>query len=191
MGKKLNERQVSFVREFITDFNATKAAIRVGYSEKTARQISSKMLSNINIQVAIKKETEKKAKKQDITQKQVIDELGKIAFSDITDFVEWDQGQGIMFIDSSSVNRDKTGALKQVTSKTTKRFIRGGKGIDDEEIETVYLTISTHDKVKALELLGKHLGVFEIQDKKDSKEYVVTLAFDPSVLAKKKVKNDD
>lgn len=53
MAKKLCERQAAFAREFVVDFNATQAAIRAGYSEKTARTQGSKLLTNLDIQAAI------------------------------------------------------------------------------------------------------------------------------------------
>lgn len=54
--KKLTDKQRRFVEEYLIDLNATQAAIRAGYSEKTARQAGSENLSKPDIQYAIQKE---------------------------------------------------------------------------------------------------------------------------------------
>lgn len=73
--KKLNPKQTRFVEEYLIDFNATQAAIRAGYSEKTARAIGQENLTKPYIQAEIAKRTKVTSEKLQITQEQIIQEL--------------------------------------------------------------------------------------------------------------------
>lgn len=75
----LNPKQRRFAAEYLKDQNATQAAIRSGYSKKTAKQIGSRLLTNVDI----KAEIERKLNKYEVTAERVIAELGRIAFSDL------------------------------------------------------------------------------------------------------------
>ena len=70
----LNEQQQLFVDYYLADIgmNATSAAIKAGYSEKTARQQASRLLSNVNIQMAIKEAQQERQKRTLVTQDDVI-----------------------------------------------------------------------------------------------------------------------
>ena len=67
MTKKLNPKQAAFVREFLIDSNATQAAIRAGYSEKTARVIGCTLLTKTNIMEAVEKGQQRHAERCDVT----------------------------------------------------------------------------------------------------------------------------
>jgi len=84
LGKpgQLSERQARFAREYVKDFNASQAAIRSGYSAKTARGIGSRLLTYENVQTAIQSLAAKAAVKQGITIDRVNQELARLAFSD-------------------------------------------------------------------------------------------------------------
>jgi len=83
MAKTLTAKQQRFVEEYMTDLNATQAAIRAGYSEKTAGSIGQQNL--IKLEVASEIAARKKAlsKKTEITLDRVITELGAIALVEI------------------------------------------------------------------------------------------------------------
>lgn len=104
---KLTAKQERFCREYIIDLNATQAAIRAGYSKKTANRIASENLSKLDIQKKIQELQQERAERTEITQDKVLKELAGIGFAPIT------------------------------------------KG-----------KIRAADKTKALELLGRHLGMF-------------------------------
>ena len=79
---KLNPRQAVFCAEYITDFNATQAAIRAGYASKYAARVAYKMLLQPHIQEAVHREITARAKRTHITQDRVLRELAAVAFFD-------------------------------------------------------------------------------------------------------------
>ncbi len=83
MTKELTPKQERFIKEYLIDLNATQAAIRAGYSKKTARFIGAENLTKPNIQRAIQKARDELTKKVGITQERVLNEEKHIAFSDI------------------------------------------------------------------------------------------------------------
>lgn len=82
MAARLTDKQKRFVKEYLVDLNATKAAIRAGYSQNTARAIGCENLTKLDIQLEIQKERERIAKKTEITQEKVLREYARIAFFD-------------------------------------------------------------------------------------------------------------
>lgn len=74
----LTAKQLRFVNEYMIDLNATQAAIRAKYSEKTAEQAASRLLRNVKVSTEIKKRTAKLTKKAEITHEWVIKQLKKI-----------------------------------------------------------------------------------------------------------------
>lgn len=72
MIKKLTPKQQAFVDEYLIDFNATRAAIKAGYSEKTAKEIGAQNLTKLNIQQAISKVQRKRSERTEITQDYVL-----------------------------------------------------------------------------------------------------------------------
>lgn len=103
--QELTDRQARFCEEYLIDLNATQAAIRAGYSEKTANRIASELLSKLDIQEKIAELKAERAKRTEMTQDSVIQELAAVARAEV----------------------------------------KGVRAVD---------------KLKALELLGKHLGMF-------------------------------
>ncbi len=71
----LNHRQQRFVDEFIVDLNCTQAAVRAGYSVKTAKQIGSRLLTHVDVALAIEKKKEELAERTGVTQEWVIEKL--------------------------------------------------------------------------------------------------------------------
>lgn len=67
MGDALNPRQATFVREYLVDLNATQAAIRAGYSERTANEQGARLLAHVSVSAAIKAGQDKRAERTDIT----------------------------------------------------------------------------------------------------------------------------
>ena len=78
----LTPKQERFVAEYLIDLNATQAAIRAGYSAKTAQEQSSRLLSNVIVQRAVEAGRQKTAEKLEITREMVASEYAKLAFAD-------------------------------------------------------------------------------------------------------------
>lgn len=146
----LNERQRRFVEEYLVDLNATQAALRAGYSQKTAYSQGQRLLKNAEIAAAVKKRTDARIKRTDITADFVLTELMKIAAANLTDFITIGKRNRISIIPTQDVPADKLAALSGIK-----------KGKNGE------LEIKTHDKLRALEMLMKHLGLFDKSDGDD------------------------
>jgi phage terminase small subunit len=80
---KLTAKQAAFVQEYLVDLNATQAAIRAGYSKKTARQIGEQNLSKVDVSTAVQQAMKERETRTGITADRVLKELEKIAFFDI------------------------------------------------------------------------------------------------------------
>lgn len=136
-----------FAREWLTHFNATKAAIAAGYSRKTATNLGHKALKLPAVQAIIQRELARRFQGYDVNQERIIKELVKIAFSDMSEFISWGP-DGIEIKWSDNLNEMQTGAVAEVSQ--TK-----GKGKIPNSVK-----FRLHDKLKALEMLGKYLGLF-------------------------------
>lgn len=142
---KLTKKQQRFVEEYLIDLNATQAAIRAGYSVQTAYSIGDENLKKPEINNAIAKEMAERSKRTGINQDRVVLELAKIAFLNLADVINMDDATV-----KGEANRDDTAAISSVKVKR----------IPTEDSDILIREIKTYDKLKALELLGKHLGIF-------------------------------
>lgn len=151
----MTDAQKRFCDEYLIDLNATRA-YKVAYpsckKEETANAASSRMLRNVKVQEYISKKQQEIEKRTEVTQDMVIKELAKIAFLDIRKlYTENGQLKNIVDIDS-----DTAGAISSL--ETLEEY--EGYGEDKEKIGNTQ-KVKLLDKTKALELLGKHLGMFK------------------------------
>ena len=142
---KLTPRQTRFVEEYLIDLNATQAAIRAGYSEKTARSQAQRLLTNVDIIEAIEKAKAERSRRTEITQDRVLLELAKIAFSDMREFTEWGP-QGVKMKRSDELDEHAAACVQEVSRYST------ALGYN--------VKFKLHDKCPALKMLGEHLGMF-------------------------------
>lgn len=162
----VNARQRQFCEEYLIDLNATQAAIRAGYAERYASTNAHKLLQITAIKAKIDELMAARAKRTEITQDRVLKELAIIAFSNAADYaavVEEDayievEGERIKLLDDDG-NVMKCRTVRPVlTADLTEEQKRAlsviKKGRDGFEVKP-------YDKVRALELLGKHLGMFQ------------------------------
>lgn len=140
---KLTDKQKRFVDEYLVDLNATAAAKRAGYSEKTAYSMGQRLLKKVEIQAAIQKRQAKLRGKLEITQERVLEELAAIAFANGTDFATITHNGLVRLTPTSELPDEKRKAIASIKE--------GQYGTE----------VKVHDKVKALELLAKHLGMFD------------------------------
>ena len=158
----LNEKQVRFAQEYVVDLCITQAAIRAGYSEKTAGQIGFKLFKNAEIQANIQKALQKRAERTEIRQDRVIQEIARLAFSDLRKVMgengellqphEWDDDTAAA-ISSLEVNKQAGGDVRS-TEQVNKQA--GGDVRSAEQV----VKIKTWDKNSALEKLARHLGLY-------------------------------
>lgn len=139
---KLTAKQKRFCDEYLIDLNATQAAIRAGYSSKTANEQGARLLANVSVQEAIAKATAERSKRTGISQDRVIQELARIAFVN---------PQNVINPKDASVKADATeddlACIQSVKVKT----MDGAKG------KSVEREVRLNDKMKALELSLIHI----------------------------------
>ena len=149
----LTDKQQAFVEEYLIDLNATQAAIRAGYSEKTAQQIGSENLSKPVIQEAIREKQQERSERTQITADKVLKELALLGFANMEDYIRV-TGEGDPFIDLSDLTREQAAAISEVAVDDYTE----GRGEDARDVRKVRLKF--HDKRGALVDIGKHLGMF-------------------------------
>ena len=141
---KLTEKQQRFVDEYLIDLNATQAAIRAGYSAKTADVQGSRMLANCKVQQAISIAMAERSKRTGINQDRVVLELARIAFVKMTDIIDSD---GKIKDDATD---DDLACIESVKYKSSESDT--GLSVERE--------VKISPKLKAPESLGKHLGMW-------------------------------
>lgn len=147
---KLTDKQELFAREYLKDLNATQAAIRAGYSEKTAKAQGARLLTNVNLQNFISGLMSQRNEMVSIDSAYVLRRLVEIDQMDVLDIMTDEM------------------SLKPVSEwpASWRRYLSGfdlaemfeGRG-DDREMVGILKKIKWPDKVKNLELLGKHVDV--------------------------------
>lgn len=145
MAGKLSDRDAIMVDEFLIDLDAKNAAIRAGYSPKTAAKASEWIRrdnpTKPKLRAEIDKRLAERSRRTGVTADRVLMELAKIAFADIADIVDLSTGE----IQPYTLAAD-TSAIAAVKIRST--------------VHSTETEIRMADRNKALELLGKHLGMF-------------------------------
>lgn len=152
----MNPRQARFVEEYLIDLNATQAAIRSGYSARSAEVQGSRLLSNANVADAVARAKAERSARIGLTQDRVIEELVAIGFARMPEYVEWGTGSQMVLKRSDSLDERQAAAVAQVTE--SEKFVKTiGEG---EQLMSRERSIKLHDKVGTLKLLGQHIGMF-------------------------------
>lgn len=164
--KIVNARQREFCEQYLVDLNATQAAIRAGYAERYASTNAHKLLQITAIKEKIDELMAARAKRTEITQDRVLRELAIIAFSNAADYAAVIEREAVMEVDGHQVKlldddgnpimyRTVEPVLTETLTDDQRRALAViKKGRDGFEVKP-------YDKVRALELLGKHLGMFK------------------------------
>lgn len=169
---ELTSKQIRFCEEYLIDLNATRAAIRAGYSQKTANEQGPRLLVNVSIQERIQQLKNARSERTEITADRVLEELAVIGFSKITDFLQVSEVE----IEVPKVNpfeddgEDDEDGLPAVTEKRIVKVVDifATDKVKKESIGAIAsikqgrggIELKLHDKVKALEDIGEHLGMF-------------------------------
>jgi phage terminase small subunit len=152
---ELSPKAKIFCEEYIKDFNGKQAAIRAGYSDKTANEQASRLLTNVNVQLYLGKIKQSISDKNEGLAQQVIDELKKLGFSNIQDYIDKENE----IKDLSTITRDNAAAVESI-KKTVTEFSGGGESSGKK----TSIQFKLYDKIAALEKLGRHLGIFELDN---------------------------
>ncbi len=142
-NSELNPRQQRFVEEYLVDLNATKAAERAGYSEKTANPQAARLLAKASIQAAVAVGMEKRSRRVEITQDRVLFELACIGFANMQDFMEVTAEGEEVLKKVSALDRQHAAAIAEFT-------------VDKDGKSKLKLA----DKHASLVDIGRHLGMF-------------------------------
>lgn len=155
MAKKLTDKQQRFVEEYLIDLNGTQAALRAGYSEKTAGRQACELLEKTHIAEAIAEAKAQRSIKTSIDATYVLNRLVEIDQMDVLDILD-DDGHMRPVSQWPKVWRTTLSGMD------INRLSSIGKG--DDAIESVLQKIKWPDKVKNLELIGKHVEVQAFKD---------------------------
>lgn len=163
---KLTEKQKIFVNEYLVDLNATRA-YKVAYpnvkKDDTAAVNGNRLLRNAKVKEYLDERMKEREKRTEITQDKVLEELAAIAFSNGSKYAKvieetvYDENGEVLLDSDGNIVKQKvvdlvlTDELSEIDKKAIASIKKGRNGIE----------ISTCDKVRALELLGKHLGMFK------------------------------
>ena len=158
--RTLRPLQQRFVDEYLTDLNATQAAIRAGYSATTARFIGYENLTKPYIAEAIAARQQALQAACAVTQERVVTELAHVGFADMSTYMRWG-GDGVRLKDSASLTPAQRRVVAEVSETTTEH---GGT-----------IRLKLHNKLQALEKLGEHLGLWKgAQADVNLTQYVLT-----------------
>lgn len=174
---KLTAKQQRFCDEYLIDLNATQAAIRAGYSKKNADKIGSELLGKTRVAEYISERKADRMVRTEITQDMVLKELANIAFSNAADYANVIEKQAMVEVEGNMIPvLDENGdpvmyrtveptLTEDLTEEQKRALAVIKKGRDGFEVKP-------YDKVRALELLGKHLGMWtekvEVTEKADN-----------------------
>lgn len=148
-GVSLTPRQARFVDEYLIDFNGTQAAIRAGYSPKTAESQAWRLLRNAKVKAAVEAGKEKRHTSAVMSATEALERATVIARLDIREFF-WGDGM----LKPVSEWTPEMGAQASRLEVIIKNAEAG-----DGHTDTVH-KLAFHDVHKALEFLGRHHGVF-------------------------------
>jgi phage terminase small subunit len=138
----LAPKRQRFVRQYMVDLNATRAAKRAGYSEKSAKEIAYEMMADAKVAAAI---SELLALEAGVTRSRVVQELARIAFADPADVMDVDEAGNFSLRPFSEVSEDARAAIASIKQKPNEH---------GEERE-----LKLHDKLGALNILARATGL--------------------------------
>jgi|TARA_B100000497_G_scaffold29683_1_gene34696 phage terminase small subunit len=158
MGK-LTDKQEMFCKEYLIDLNATQAAIRAGYSKKTANEQAGRLLVNVSVQSKIYELKESRSNRIEMTSDGVLKELKNWVEGDYTD---------LMMLTAKQIKELAPEIRRLITGfkRTTRRI----PGTDEEEIQ---IEIKFIDKIKAMEMISKHIGFYEKDNSQSNKQPII------------------
>jgi phage terminase small subunit len=158
---KITEKQRLFISEYQVDFNGTRAVIRAGYSPKRASEMAYQLLQIPTVRQALDRAMEERLRKIGVRADRVLTEIARVAFSDLRKLYNEDGSLKL----PSEWDDDEAAAIAGV--EVLEEF--SGRG-EDRTLVGFTKKVRLFDKIKALELLSKHLGIIGNGKRKDEEE---------------------
>ena len=152
--RKLTPKQQMFVMEYLVDLNATQAAIRSGYSAKTANEQGARLLANVSVQAALKEAMDERASRVELTADSVLRELRDLVFHNPKNY--YDKNGQLLAVKDMPDEVAKTVHSVKILKTEFNASAEGGD-VDFEPVQTV--EVKGIDKLKAIEMSMKHLGI--------------------------------
>jgi phage terminase small subunit len=140
-----------FIDEYTTCWNLKKAAIKAGYDPKNATQTGYGILNRPEVRAEVERIIAEREESNKVHRLMIIEQLQKIATSDVKDFMTWNE-DGTAFLNPDLVDGEIIAELNIDDSKHI--------SMDGEVNQKTKKKLKLHDKMKALELLGKHVGLW-------------------------------
>jgi phage terminase small subunit len=154
-----NLKRERFCREWIIDHNGTQAAIRSGYSPRTANEQAAQLLANLSVQARVRFLDSRVVQGLEIAAETSVRELAKLAHANMLDYVVV-RGDGTACIDLSRITREQAAAIQEITVDE----YMDGKGEDARLVKRV--KVKLYDKRQALVDLGRHQGIFQADNER-------------------------
>lgn len=151
--------QQRFVEHYLVTLNAAKSARLAGYSHNNAGEQGYQLLRYPSISKALRKAMARRAKRLEITSDNILREIARIAFSDIRSIMEFDSNS-VKVKDSSKIHSDAAAAIQSVEHHRT----------EGEKSSSSTVKVKLHDKIRALDLAGRHLGLWAKEDDDELKK---------------------
>lgn len=150
----MSPRRVRFIDEYLKDRNGKQAAIRAGYSPASAESQASRMLKDPEVEKRVGELVAKASKRSLLTVERVQEEIARIAFADPRNLVnEAGQLRALHELDADTA---------AVVASIEVEDLFEGKGEAREHVGTLR-KVKTWDKTKALDMAGRHLGMFKVE----------------------------
>lgn len=160
-GQELTDLQRAFVAHYLVTLNAKKSALKAGYSPQTAEEQGYQLLRNPSVRRELRKAMARRARRLELSADNVLREIARLAFSDVRSVLSF-SAERVEFKASDALHSDAAAAIQSVQSDTRTRRYKDG----DAET-TVTLKVKLHDKMRALELAGRHLGLWGLPEDPD------------------------
>ncbi len=154
----LTAKQERFAAEYLIDMNRTQAAIRAGYSAKTAYSTGQRLLKNVEVLAAIQEGQAKRSDRTEITQDRVLQELARIGFADIRKAVAW--GRSPIDTEDDSADPNGLGVYPVELMPSSQVDDDTAAAISEVSLTQAGVKLKMHDKLSALDKIARHLGMF-------------------------------
>ncbi len=140
-----NPKHVAFAGFYAATFNREEAAIKAGYSPRSADKIATQLIANPAVRHLLAIEIRKRIEAAELNSQMILRELARIAFSDIRDVMSWGPSGGVKIKPSDELDEGVARAIESVSETVTKT----------DAGTTIRREVKMHSKLNALEKLAK------------------------------------